>query len=257
MSTSKSKLTLQDVLNGANWNNLKFGCRRGHVPSLMRGGAFYASDFAVIEHYPQVHTAPDAQELGSCTCNGFTGRVECAIFETHGIVVQLDYDRLYQHVRQDIYGSMADNGAQLRDPFDVARDRGLIPPTSRMRQVSLTAKAICNELRRGPFMVGVSVHEGWAPDALHPVNGAVDESMDIDLQEGTNGHCMLFVATSLHNGVPGMVHRQSWGPIGINGKGLVFETLTHFFKWAIDLPVAVDLGPDWQTFRGWEQWVVK
>jgi hypothetical protein len=84
----------------------------------------------------------------------------------------------------------------------------------------------------------------------------VDESQDADLVAFTNGHAMMAVATCMHNGVPGLVLRQSWGRIGINGEGLVCVSMAHFLKWAIDKPIVYDMGPDWKAFRGWEKWMV-
>jgi hypothetical protein len=260
MSTSRNRiLPLAELLNVADFRNLRFGCKpigSKFVTSLFRPGDPLSS-YEIVEHYDLLHTAPDAQTLGSCTCNAFTGIVEDNIFRTHGVVVQLDYDKLYKEVRREIYGDEADEGAQLDEPFTIASRRGMIPPSAMMRRPAIDMSSICSALKSGPIVLGLSVHEGWAPANLNRDNGAVDESMDAHLMPYTNGHAMKLVATNRHNNCDGLVLRQSWGNIGIENKGLVFVSAAHFVRWAIDLPVAVDFGPDWPAWRGWEEWVVK
>jgi hypothetical protein len=254
------KLSLAELLNVSDFRNLKFGCRPGAGIRSVRaniGIKDSSAGFEVVENYNACHTPADSQILGSCTCNAFTGVIEDFIFRATGKVVQLDYDRLYKAVRNDVYGDDADEGAQLEDPFNVAKSRGLIPPDSVMTRLSLDAAAICSALKKGPIVVGMSVHEGWSPDAMNLKNGAVDESQDASLVPYTNGHAMKVLSTNIHNEVDLLVLRQSWGSIGIHGEGLVCTTFAHFLKWAIDYPLAVDLGPSWPDFRGWEDWVQK
>jgi hypothetical protein len=259
MSNPRNKRPLRDTLDIADFRNLKFGClpaRSLHLP--LRGETDdRLAGFVVREHYPIVASPADAQTLGSCTCNAFTGLVETQIYATHGEIVSLDYDRLYRLVRTELYGDQEDNGAQLIDPYIVAVNHGLLPKGAVAPRPNLRMAEICAALARGPIVIGMSVHEGWAPKNLHAENGAVDESKDSDLQQYANGHAMLLVGTNRHNDCDGLVLRQSWGPIGIDGAGLVFVSAAHFIKWAIDLPVAIELPPDWKSFRGWEDWVLK
>lgn len=260
MSTSRNKLLpLAELLNVADFRNLRFGCRPSNFfgARLRDRAADPLGGFEVIEHYDLLHTAPDAQTLGSCTCNAFTGVVEDNIFRTHGEVVQLDYDKLYKFVREDLYGDQADEGAQLEEPFHVAKTRGMIPADAIIHRPQIEMGSICAALKKGPIVIGLSVHEGWSPANLNPDNGAVDESLDAHLMPYTNGHAMKLVSTNQHNDCAGLVLRQSWGNIGIENKGLVFCTAAHFIRWAIDMPVAVDFGPGWAAWRGWEKWVLK
>lgn len=244
-----------DLLNFADWRNLKFGLRppTQTFPAYQYRADDPMSGFRVIEHYDSIHQAPDNQTLGSCSCDTATGIMEVEIFRTHGEVVQLNYDRLYRAVREDLYNDDRDEGAQAHEPFVVAKRRGWIPETATQHRPQLNAADICLALAKGPIGIAVSIHEGWSPRHLHPDNAAVNEALDIGLRPFTNGHMMMAAATTLHNGVPGLVPRQSWGDIGINRTGLVSVSFRHYLKWAMDRPVSYDLGPDWKKFRGWEE----
>lgn len=253
-------LPLRDVLDLTDWRNLRFGLRPS-LPSFpdfhsLAGVRASEADAVLIrEHYNNVLVTPDAQTLGSCPFNAFTGLLEWHIHRTHLEIVQLDYDRCYREFRE-YRGNMRDTGAFIDEPFSEALRTGIVPKTSSIQSLNPSATGINIALADGPCVVGMSIHEGWAPHNLHATSGAVNEALDRNLAWGDQGHAMLLVAVSLVDGNKAAVFRQSWGPIGYRNLGLVTCSLHHLFHWAITPFVSFDPGPDWKKWRGWEQYAV-
>ena len=248
----------QVVDSGVPFNALKWGCRPNpnHFSRYMlQQGAKQADPWRVVERYDHLCTVADAQVLGSCTCCAFTQVVEYHIHRAFGVAVQLDYDWLYKAVRQEIYGDEADEGAQLDEPYLIAKKHGMIPKSTVSHRTTTNA-ALLDELDHGPVVVAYSVHDGWAPRNMAP-NGSVDQSLDLHLIPYTNGHALALVATETVKDVPVRVHRNSWGPLGPDDSGLVACSDAHAAKWTLDYPLSIRLDTDdWAKWRGWEEFVL-
>ena len=243
-------ITLDEVLNTTPFKYLRWGCRSGDYEPLLLGEA-KPEDFPIVGRYDHLKTAPDNQSLGSCTCNAFTGLLEWWIYRTHGRAVQLDYDRLYVQLRE-LRGDMTDNGASLGEPYAAAKRYGWIPRDTGLIRVSPGVKAFTNALTLSPAVIAMTVHDGWAPARLHPENGAVAEDFASAVNRGENGHAILAVGTTILNGVPMVVIRNSWG-----GRGVMCCTWAHYLAWYLDRPLQILPGNDWAAWRGWERYVVR
>lgn len=237
-----------DFISKCEFNRLNWGLRVD--PAFgddIRPASRYSSaarDFRPIEHYSWIQTPPDAQTLGSCAFNTFAGYLEALRFAMTKKAVQYDYDAMYLDYRKWT-GNLSDTGAPIDGPFKWAMATGILPEYSEAIFVPLDPRLFCAALERGPLAVGMSIHRGWAPSQLHRQNGAVNETF---VPDGLNGHAMLAVATNVHFGTPLVVLRQSWGPIGINGKGLVCVTWNHFCRYSLSLPLEIIL-PQYDSKR--------
>lgn len=247
-------IRLTEVLDTVPFEYLRWGCRAGDFSTHLASGD-PSDGFEVVEQYDNIKSSPDAQTLGSCTCNAFTGLMEWWIYKTHGRAVQLDYNTLYDQVRSD-RGDMSDTGATLDAPFVSARLHGWLPfDTGRIR-IGIDTHSICQALKVSPMVIAMSVHSGWSPSNLNPENGAVAEDKAYGLSRGTNGHAMLMIGTNEHNHTPLTVIRNSWGPLGQGGHGLTCCSLNHYLSWAIDRALQIVPSSAWGDWTGWEQYVL-
>ena len=213
----------------------------------------------VESNYPYVWNTPDDQRLGSCVANSTTGIIESWIFRSFGKRVQLDYEKLYWLARDKFYHNREDDGLMPDEAFKTARlpSVKLLPEDTKLVYIGLDIDSICKAMSIGPVLLASSVHDGWRPKFLNKDNGAINERKDKGLERYTNGHATMGVGTNVHNNVQLIVGKNSWGPLGQGGSGLYCETVKHFFKWAMAKPILWVPGDSWDSWRGWEKYVVK
>lgn len=254
------RLKLAEQIEACDIRNLRWGALAPKTFMARAPRVVSLAGFREISWTRDCKTGADAQTLGTCTCNALMGDAEDALWRAQALAVQLDYDRLYLEVRLEWYNDRADGGAELHMPFETARRLGVLPPDTQIVRPENTPAGICAALVRGPLIVGISVDDGWKPSRLHPVNGAIDETgATVGKLPYTNGHALRLMGTARLNGRPVYVLRNSWGPIGQRGDGLVCCTVQYYHKWALDFPILIDYGPDWRNWRGWDRngWVLR
>jgi hypothetical protein len=226
---------LQAIIEYADWSQIRWGLKPcpgflDRKPVLSAGLPFS------VENFQYVRGAPDAQTVGSCAHNTTTGIAEWFFCKARNGAesIRLNYDYAYWWYRKNVLHDMSDNGSSMDGAADAAIAMGMFPAGTTWTRVSLSPQALCLALSEAPLFVGQCLHPGWSPSALQAGTGAVDESRLRDL-DPLAGHAMMVCDSNIRpNGVWMIGNRQSWGPVGNKGDGIVWQSGAHYLKTALD-----------------------
>lgn len=238
---------LQAIIEHADWAAIRWGLVApdpGTVRALPRdpAGPFWQVD----RWYPYRRTRPDAQTLGSCAWNTIA-----VIREIWDAVAglpprQRNYDEAYRRYRVGRFGVFEDKGSAPEDMIPWCRNLELFPPNTVYTEVALSPQALCAALEKGPLWAGQALHPGWTPSKLSKY-GEVDHTELRNINPNA-GHAMSISGTNIRATGARMIARdQSWGPLGYEDNGQVWEMVEDFIYAALCKPILII--PDLEAIR--------
>ena len=99
--------------------------------------------------------------------------------------------------------------------------------------IDMNQNSLLAALQEAPVLSFQIVTDGWMPQNLSPVLGAIDESYAEGagfLLSNDGGHATLDIGTDIHNGANIILKRNSWGRIGYNLEGVMCQTVNHAIR---------------------------
>jgi len=191
--------------------------------------------------------------LGDCAVENGCRRIAVDDFRCNGVFRQVEAPTMYQAIRRDLYGNLADEGLDLKDLPKWWLKNGVIKPDCTVTEVEISEPAINAALAVAPLICG-QYALGIMPAELSAF-GWFDESTLGDawslLMAG--GHCMLLGASFVgHAGVRCHVWKNGgWGAYGLLGEGCGLSTTGWTVASAIARPLLIThqseniVGPDY------------
>lgn len=199
------------------------------------------------------------QEFPSCVGHATANWIECMLRKHVDLGAlstdeQIDGDAIWRKAREMFWGGSLDGGLLVDQGFLAAVALGILPQDATVVRIASTVAAVSQELLQSPVIQGTAMHDGWGrPD---PESGAIP----LNMPDPFAGHATLVVAvTRAPEGRYSLPFLNSWkhangADWGRFGYGQLRDD--QWKQCLMDDPVTCRLTENWETWRGWERFVI-
>jgi hypothetical protein len=169
---------------------------------------------------------------------------------------QLDAESLYWFARQKYFGDQEDKGLMEHHALECAiHDFGIFPPDTRYEEVQPTLADVVEALSDGPLLQVHLVGKNW--ENPNTSNGYISYQA-VTPFTSPGYHMTLMIGYQHRDGQDLILFQNSWGPWGWHGLGIMsWDTWWAGYRWAMAGPLKVKFGPQWNTFHGWKNHIIR
>jgi len=244
-------MKLKDVIDNVDFRNLQWGVQCVQPVQISARHDYtdedISSNFEILEHYNGIMPS-QTQVLPSCVAESLVDLVEWHIFNTTGDAVSLDAIPLFREARSVYWKehNVDAGGLFMGQAAYTAIEMGIVPPSTKVRHVTMTPRGVYTALKNSPLSIATYVDSGWTSESLDPKTGQINEL------EGVlplYAHSTLAVGTNLHNDVPLLVGLNHWGSEwGIGG--LFCMSFRRFLNTYVQPAIYLEI--DKEDFNNWD-----